>query len=310
MVMLGLAGSVAGVGLYVKNLHLTLQARELDQAPPPEPPEHVDTYYRKGLELLEKAGRFAWLTGDPASARASARRAEEDLEKVPRPEAWAAIGRCRALRFDWSGAAAAHERAMAADPGNRFEAGVAHWMRYLLRASALTPEELAKDTGAAESARRAQELLTAFANSPEIARELVAMAIVAGLRGDLKETPPMVENARDIDPTMWQTELVEGWVLSLGEKHEEVLQKMQELLGRFPYVPEARALRAKAFAALGQRRNARGEWAALLELAPDCAEAHLSIGRARRALEEPDAEAAFRQAVELDATLKAYVPAE
>jgi tetratricopeptide (TPR) repeat protein len=272
--------------------------------------------YLSGLELRERAERLAWVLKDAEGAREAALAAEEEFlraqEQTPdSAELFVEIGRCRALRFDYAGACDHLARGLEGEDNlrARFELGMLFLTRWLLRAAAFTDEELARDARAAELAREAQAHLQRYLQrGPAGSRQYLAAAGIALLRGRTQDVATTLANA--LDPSLPHGPLLAAWAALREGRPSEALEKTTALLNDLSYLPEARAIRARAMASLDppQARNARGEWARLLELAPRCAEAHLALGRARRALGEPDADEATTRAVELDPTLEAYAP--
>ena len=303
--------------LFIDGLKWKVRYREAVAATP-DPTSREARALRRGEDLLLKSERFVWTLRDVESAREAAQEAELKflmvLEKHPdNGRATIGIARSRALRFDYATACEQYLKGLAqgGPPRARFELGMAYFSRHLFRAMALSAEEFEQDARAGEFAREAEAHLTEFVErSSENARRYVAMLTVAALRGHNDATPPMIQTAHEFDPTIHYAPLLVGWIRLQEGRVEDASEQMIELVSRFENVPEAHAIRARALASMSppQHRTSRGEWLQVLKLAPRCAEGHLALGRARLALQEPDADDAFDAAVKLDDTLRAYVP--
>lgn len=317
VVAVGIAVAFTAGILYFYLQRLRWEARYLEAtAKPPEAPERVDKVYLRGMELLEEADRYAWVLRDYENAKETARRAEESFAHVvaaypDRPRGYLGTARCRAMLFDYAAAVQQYEEALSReeDVRARFDAGFACFGWELVRRCALTREEWREDAVAKERRTKAEAHFTEFINAAsETPRQYVAAAAVAAIRADYDEVGAFLDNADTLDLSLPHTALVRGWVRLLAGDPTAASQHMIDMLGRYAYMPEAHAVRARAFVDLGQPRGARNEWTELLKLWPACAEAHLALGRLLRELGEPGADEHFRNAVELDPSLKTYLP--
>lgn len=301
--------------VYVHLDRLKWQAKYLQAAAvAPEPPERTDKILRRGHELLEKADRFAWVLKDYDSAQETARRAEESFRRVveaypDRPAGFIGIARCRALLFDYAAATQQYEEALSRenDLRARFDAGFTYFQWELVRRCALTPEEWRADAVAKERRAKAEAHLKAVGDdASESARKYLAQTTVAVLRADVDVVAAGLELSDSWDPSLPHAALLRGWTALLAGDPTAGSQHMIDTLNRYAYLPEAHAVRARAFTDLGQPRGARNEWQELLKLWPACAEAHLALGRVLRELGEPGADERFADAARLDETLQAY----
>lgn len=317
LIVLILGGLSAGSFFY--SLKWKARFEELNRRTPGDP-RRVDKVYRRAGELLETAERYAWVMNDVENARSIAIEAEERHYTVLNiyPE-WAdvyfGIARCRALRFDYAETCTQYLAGLSFEENERarFELGMAYYHWYLLRASALRPSDLEIDDQLGVLAREAERHLYEFAtNSSETARKWFARAVVAMLRDQSKPARDCIQLSFGLDDSLPHGNLLLGWIEMRDGDPLKASQKIMDLLGTFRYIPEAHAVRARAFLTMDppQLRNARGEWERVLELSPNCAEAHYALGLLRLSLEEPDSDAAFARAVTLDPSLKPYIPTE
>lgn len=275
-------------------------------------PGRRDLNFRAGLEYLEKAQRFAWVLKSAVDARSTAEEAAARFTEVLKAspdffDARLGLARAQTLMYHYREACDNYEAALEIenDPLARYEVAVVYTLRFLRRRAALTADELKDDKQAETFRDRAHVHSKAFIDCGLMgAKAHVVTGIDMTWAGQCDEAFAQFQDGAALDPTQWAVYLFHAWAYVEKPDLVEAAKRLQQLTDRYPLLPEACALRARAFEESGLAESTLASWAEAVTLAPTFAEAYLAMGRK---LTGDDARTAFEKAVEHDPTLKKYV---